>query len=342
MSAGADVPGSMRAWQVVRHGAPSEALERREAPVSRPGSSELLVAVDACALNFPDVLLAAGQYQLRPDLPFTPGIELAGHVVAVGEGIEAFRVGDRVIGTPQLPHGALADYAIVPEHTAFAAPQALDDAQAASLYVAYQTGWFGLHRRARLQPGETLLVHAAAGGVGSAAVQLGKAAGARVVAVVGGAQKVEVARDLGADEVIDRHTVADVVGLVGALKQACGPAGADVVYDPVGGDAFVASTKVVASEGRIVVVGFTSGQVPQAATNHLLIKNYGVLGLHWGSYHDVAPALVREAQAEIEALVAAGLVEPLVSERLSPDDVPEALQRLASGRTTGRVVVVDG
>jgi NADPH:quinone reductase len=340
VSAGADVPGSMQAWQVVRHGAPSEALERREVPVPRPGSGELLVAVDACALNFPDVLLAAGQYQLRPDLPFTPGIELAGHVVAVGEGTKAFRVGDRVIGTPQLPHGALADYAVVPEHTAFAAPQALDDAQAASLYVAYQTGWFGLHRRARLRPGETVVVHAASGGVGSAAVQLAQAAGARVVAVVGGQSKADVAWALGADEVVDRTACDGAEGLAAALKQACGERGADVVFDPVGGDAFVASTKVVAFEGRIVVVGFTSGRMVQAATNHLLVKNYEVLGLHWGSYQDAAPDLVREAQAEIESLVAAGLVEPLVSERVSPDDVPEALQRLASGRTTGRVVVV--
>lgn len=340
MSTGAGVPESMRAWQVVRHGAPAEALERREVAVPQPGSGRLLVAVDACALNFPDVLLAAGQYQVRPELPFTPGIELAGRVVAVGEAVEGFAVGDRVIGMPALPHGALADYALVPAHTAFAAPDGLDDAQAASLYVAYQTGWFGLHRRAQLQAGETVVVHAASGGVGSAAVQLAQAAGARVVAVVGGERKAEVAWALGADEVVDRTRCDGADGLAAALKQACGPRGADVVYDPVGGDAFSASTKVVAFEGRIVVVGFTSGRIPQAATNHLLIKNYSVLGLHWGRYQDVAPELVRQAQREINDLVAAGLIEPLVSERIGTDAVPDALQRLASGATTGRVVVV--
>jgi NADPH2:quinone reductase len=227
--------------------------------------------------------------------------------------------------------------------TTFAAPPELDDAEASALYVAYQTGWFGLHRRARLQPGETLVVHAAAGGVGSAAVQLGRAAGARVVAVVGGAAKVEVARALGADEVVDRRAFADVATLAAALRAACGPAGADVVYDPVGGDAFAASTKVVAFEGRIVVVGFTSGTIPQAATNHALVKNYGVLGLHWGAYQTAAPQLVRRAQREIEDLVRAGSVRPLVSEHVGLDDVPDALRRLAAGRTTGRVVVqVDG
>lgn len=342
MSGAGDVPERMRAWQVVRHGAPSEALERREVAVPQSGAGELLVAVDACALNFPDVLLAAGQYQLRPELPFTPGIELVGHVAAVGDSVDGFSVGDRVIGMPALPHGALADYALVPARTAFAAPETLDDAQAASLYVAYQTGWFGLHRRAQLQAGETVVVHAASGGVGSAAVQLAQAAGARVVAVVGGERKAEVAWALGADEVVDRLQSDGVDGLAAALKQACGPRGADVVYDPVGGDAFAASTKVVAFESRIVVVGFTSGRIPQAAANHLLIKNYSVLGLHWGRYQDVAPELVRQAQGDINELVVAGLVEPLVSERVGADDVPDALQRLASGGTTGRVVVVRG
>ena len=342
MSAATDVPTTMRAWQVTRHDGPTRALQRREVDVPTPSAGELLVRVDACALNFPDVLLAAGQYQVRPELPFTPGIELAGHVAAVGDDVNGFSVGDRVIGMPRLPHGALADYTVVPAATAFAAPEQLDDAHAAALYVAYQTGWFGLHQRARLRPGETVVVHAAAGGVGSAAVQLAQAAGARVVAVVGGERKVEVVRELGADEVVDRTAYDDADGLAGALKAACGPRGADVVYDPVGGDAFVASTKAVAFEGRIVVVGFTSGRIPQAAANHLLIKNYSVLGLHWGRYQDVAPDLVRRAQEEINDLVAAGLVEPLVSEQVGADDVPEALQRLASGATTGRVVVVRG
>jgi NADPH2:quinone reductase len=330
---------SSRAWQVVRHGEPARALELREVPPPVPGPGQLLVRVRACALNFPDVLLGRGAYQVRPPLPFTPGIELVGSVAALGEGVDGFTVGDRVLGMPDLPHGALADYALISAATTFAAPEELDDAAASALYVAYQTGWFGLHRRARLRSGETLLVHAAAGGVGSAAVQLGRAAGARVVAVVGGAAKGQVARELGAHEVVDRHEHADVPGLVAALREACGPDGADVVYDPVGGDAFAASTKVVAFEGRILVIGFTSGVIAQAATNHALIKNYGVLGLHWDAYQRRAPELVRSAQDEIDALVRSGHVHPLVSERIGFAEVPDALERLASGRTTGRVVV---
>jgi NADPH:quinone reductase len=340
MSGEQSAPSSMMAWQVVRHGEPSSALERREVPVPVAGPGQLLVDVGACALNFPDVLLARGEYQVRPELPFTLGIELAGRVAAVGPGVEGLVVGERVIGMPTLPHGALADYALMSTQSAFPAPPSLDDAEAAATYVAYQTGWFALHRRARLQPGETLLVHAAAGGVGSAAVQLGTAAGARVVAVVGGPAKVEVARALGADAVVDRWTAPDAQALVGLLKEACGSGGADVVFDPVGGLAFAASTKVVAFEGRIVVVGFASGEVPQAAANHALVKNYGVLGLHWGLYQGKDPAAVRAAQSEIDGLVAAGLVHPLVSERVGVADVPEALTRLGSGATTGRVVVV--
>lgn len=334
------VPTSMQAWQVVRHGEPSQAMERREVPVPVVGPGQVLVRVAACALNFPDVLLARGHYQQRPELPFTPGVELCGTVVAVSEGADRTRIGQRVIGMPSLPDGALADYAVARASTVFEAPQSLDDAEASALYVAYQTGWFGLHRRAALRAGETLIVHAAAGGVGSAAVQLGKAAGARVIAVVGSAAKVPVAQALGADEVVDRSSCDGLAGLVDALKSLCGKGGADVVYDPVGGEAFVASTKVVAFEGRIVVVGFASGTIAQAATNHALVKNYGILGLHWGRYQDVAPDLVQHAQDEVNAMVAAGHVRPLVSERVGRADVPQALERLASGLTTGRVVVL--
>lgn len=333
------VPQAMQAWQVVRHGPPVQSLELREVGVPTPGPDQVLVRVQAAALNFPDVLLAAGRYQVRPELPFTPGIEMCGTVVAAGGADGNRLVGRRVVGMTTLPHGSLAPYAVAPAAMVFDAPEPLDDAEAASLYVGYQTGWFGLHRRAGLREGETLLVHAAAGGVGSAAVQLGKAAGARVVGVVGSAAKAEVARAMGADLVVDR-SAGD---LVPALKEALGPGGADVVYDPVGGDAFAASTKVIAFEGRIVVVGFASGQIAQAATNHALVKNYGVLGLHWGAYQTRAPQLVRQAHDEITALCDRGLVRPHVSQRLPFGEAVAGLDDLAAGRTTGRVVVeVDG
>lgn len=332
---GEKAPGRMMAWRVHRAGPPSGVMTLDDVDVPAPGPDQVLVRVHATALNFPDVLLAAGQYQVRPDPPFTAGMEMCGTVVAAGGAAGEHLTGRRVVGMAALPHGSLAQYALAPVGTVFDAPQSLDDAGAASLYIAYQTGWFGLHRRAALRRGETLLVHAAAGGVGSAAVQLGKAAGARVVGVVGSAAKADIARELGADVVVDRSS-GDLVPL---LKEAIGPGGADVVYDPVGGDSFTASTKVIAFEGRIVVVGFTSGTVPQAATNHALVKNYGVLGLRWGMYQEKAPELVRQAHDEISALADAGAVRPLVSQRLSLDDAVAGLEQLAAGRTTGRVVV---
>jgi NADPH:quinone reductase len=214
------------------------------------------------------------------------------------------------------------------------APPMLDDASAAPFHITYQTGWFALHRRARLAAGETLLVHAAAGGVGSGAVQLGKAAGARVIGVVGGEQKAAVARSLGADVVIDR-TREDVVEVV---KSVTGGSGVDVVYDPVGGDAFAQSVKCIAFEGRIVIVGFASGKIPSAALNHALVKNYSILGLHWGLYQTKDQAAIRECHAQLVELAADGLIRPLISERLGLADVPSGIQRLVDGDTIGRIV----
>lgn len=324
----------MKAWQLRRHGEPEDVLELAELPVPSPGPGQILVRVLAAAANFPDVLLCRGGYQVRPPLPFTPGLELCGEVVVAGPDAAGFGPGDRVIGGAALPFGAFAAYALMDAGRAHPAPAGLDDAEAAPFLVTYQTGWFGLHRKARLKAGETLLVHAAAGGVGSGAVQLGKAAGARVIGVVGGAAKARLARDLGADVVIDRRE-EDVVAVV---KEATGGKGADVVYDPVGGEAFRQSTKCIAFEGRIVVVGFASGEIPQAALNHALVKNYDILGLHWGLYEQRAPALVRDCQAELAALVAAGRIRPLITERLPMAGVPDALRRLGAGSTTGRLV----
>ncbi|MGO1051369.1 NADPH:quinone oxidoreductase family protein [Crossiella sp. CA198] len=325
----------MRAWRVHELGEPRDVLKLDEVPDPVAGPGQLLVKVRATALNFPDVLICRGQYQVRPPLPFTPGVELCGDVVALGEGASGWSVGDRVIATPAPPHGGLADYVTVNANEVIPAPESLDDAQAASFHIAYQTGWFGLHRRAGLAEGETLLVHAAAGGVGSAAVQLGKAAGATVIGVVGGARKAEVAKQLGADLVIDRKQ-EDVIATV---KEFTGGRGVDVVYDPVGGESFRASTKVIAFEGRIVIVGFASGEIPSAAMNHALVKNYSLLGLHWGLYTHKDPASVRQASLELAALAEEGLVDPLVGERLPLAEAPAGLQRLADGDSVGRVVV---
>ena len=326
----------MRAWQVRELGEPLEVLQLSQAPDPQPESGQILVRVLASAANFPDVLMCRGMYQVRPAMPFTPGVDLCGEVAALGEGVSRFAIGDRVIGASVLPHGGFAELAIMNEATTYAAPASLDDAEAAAFYLGYQTGWFALHRRARLQPGETLLVHAAAGGVGSAAVQLGKAAGARVIGVVGGPEKAQVARSLGADLVIDRLSE----DFVASVKEVTGGRGADVIFDPVGGDAYRRSTKCIAFEGRIVIVGFAGGEVQSAALNHALVKNYSILGLHWGYYNEKDPAAVDACQVLLTLMADAGTLRPLVSERLALGDVAGGIQRLADGSTTGRVVYV--
>ncbi len=324
----------MKAWHVSRYGEPQDVLELAEVPRPVPGPGQLLVRVLAAAANFPDALLCRGTYQVRPPLPFCPGVELCGEVATTGADVGGFSPGDRVIGGTVLPHGAFAEYAVMDAATAMPAPAGLDDAEAAPFHITYQTGWFGLHRRARLAAGETLLVHAAAGGVGSGAVQLGKAAGARVIGVAGGPRKASVVRELGADVVVDR----DREDFVAVVKDVTGGRGADVVYDPVGGEAFRRSTKCIAFEGRILVVGFASGDIPAAALNHALVKNYSILGLHWGLYRQRDPSAVRDCHAELTRLAAAGEIRPLISERLTLDDVPDGLRRLAAGATTGRIV----
>ncbi len=325
----------MRAWQVERIGEPRDVLTLTEVPDPEPGPGQVLVRVLGAAANFPDVLMCRGGYQVRPPLPYTPGIELCGEVVAAGPGVAGVSVGDRVIGGPAMPYGAFAELALMNAAAALPAPAGLDDAEAAAFFITYQTGWFGLHRRAQLAAGETLLVQAAAGGVGSGAVQLGKAAGARVIGVVGGERKAEVARSLGADVVIDRLS-QDFVSVV---KDVTGGRGANVVYDSVGGEAYTRSTKCVAFEGRIVVVGFASGEIPSAALNHALIKNYSIVGLHWGLYQTKEPQAIRDAHAQLTKLVADGAIRPLVGERLGLAEVARGLQRLADGDTVGRIVV---
>ncbi|TQL70224.1 NADPH2:quinone reductase [Nocardioides albertanoniae] len=324
----------MKAWQTVELGEPKDVMRLLDLADPEPGKGQVVVKVLASPANFPDVLMCRGLYQVKPELPFTAGVELCGEVVALGEGVDGFAVGDRVIGGAALPHGGFGELALMDAATTFPAPEALTDAEASSLYIGYQTGWFALHRRAHIQPGDTLLVHAAAGGVGSAAIQLGKAAGATVIGVVGGPEKAEVAKKLGADVVIDRHQ-EDFVKVV---KEVTGGKGADVIYDPVGGDTYDRSTKCIAFEGRILIIGFAGGRIQEAALNHALIKNYSILGLHWGLYNMLGPELVKECHAELTRMAAEGAIKPLVSEQLSLEQVADGVQRLADGTTVGRVV----
>lgn len=324
----------MRAWQVHELGEPSEVLRLDEVDDLAPADHEVVVAVEACALNFADTLLCQGRYQESPPLPFTPGLELAGTVVAAGSAA-MHPVGARVVGSPLLPHGALAEQAVATSADVFPIPATMPAVDAAAMHVTYQTGWFALHRRALLRPGETVLVHAGAGGVGSAAIQLAKAAGARVVATAGGADKAELCRTLGADHVVDYRS-EDFVDVVNDVTDG---AGADVVYDSVGGDTFTRSTKCIAWEGRILVIGAAAGTYAEARTNHAMVKTYSIVGLNWGGYRTRRPELVHEAHDALVRLHGEGAIAPLVSEVLPLDALPDALDRLAGRGTTGKVVL---
>jgi len=323
----------MQALRVHELGEPADVLRLEEVEAPEPGPGEVRIRVHAASLNFPDVLMCRGEYQLKPPLPFTQGAEVAGVVDALGADVDELQVGDRVLAVPIL--GAFAEYTTArAAGGVFRISDTMSFAAASALHVVYQTGHLALHRRANIRPGETLLVHAGAGGVGSAAIQLGLAAGARVIATAGGPEKVEVCRKLGAHLALDyrEHDFVD------GVKEFTGGRGADVVYDPVGGDTYDRSTKCIAFEGRIIIIGFTGGRFAEARTNHVLIKNYSVVGVHWGLYNLMNPQLVRETHDELMGLFEGGRIDPLISRTIALDDVPATLARLGSRGTYGKVV----
>ncbi len=325
---------AMRAWRVHELGEPEAVLHLDDIDAPVAGAGEVVVEVAAASLNFPDVLMCRGEYQVKPPLPFTPGAEVSGVVTTLGPGTEPSLLGRRVIAIPRFGDGGFTEQTVAPASTVFPIPDSLDDGAAAALHVTYQTGHVALHRRAALQAGETLLVHAGAGGVGSAAIQLGLAAGARVIATAGGPEKVQVCRDLGADLVVD-YRAGDFVD---AVKEFTDGRGADVIYDPVGGDTFDRSTKCIAFEGRILVIGFTGGRFADARTNHLLIKNYSVVGVHWGLYNVLRPSFVHATHDALMELHAEGRIAPLVSREIAMADVPASLANLATRGTWGKIV----
>lgn len=295
------------------------------------------IKVRAAAINFPDVLMVAGLYQVKPELPFVPGVEVSGEVVSAPPA-SGFKPGDRVMAlldSAGLTHGGFAEIADAAPPSVTSMPDKMSFEEGAGFTLIFQTGWFGLHRRANLQPGETLLVHAGAGGVGSAAIQLGKAAGATVIATAGSAEKTKVCLSLGADHAVNYKT-GDFVAEVNRITEG---RGADVVFDPVGGDVYDRSTKCIAFEGRIVIVGFTSGRIPQAAANHVLVKNYSVVGLHWGLYTRRAPELIPPAARALLDLYEAGTIKPYISTRMPLKHAPRALATVAEGRSMGKVIL---
>ena len=322
----------MRAWQVKRLGDPEHALELAEVEEPRPERGEVVIEVRAAALNFFDILLCRGEYQERPDLPFTPGGEISGTVhEAYGGGMQA---GQRVIATPPLPRGGYAERVAVPESSVFPIPESIPFEKAAALPITYQTAHVALHHRARLEAGETVFVHAGAGGVGSAAIQIATAAGARVISTAGGSEKVEVCKELGAEIAIDYREE----NFVEVVKEATDGRGADVIFDPVGGDVFDGSRRCVAFEGRIVVIGFAGGRIADAPTSHVLVKNYSVVGMHWGLYTRVMPALIQNSHEDLIRLYNAGEIDPLISGITPFEELPKALKKLGGRGTYGKVV----
>ena len=322
----------MHAWRGHAFG-PPESLRWEEVADPPLVDGQVRLAIKASAVNFPDVLFTAGTYQIKPTPPFVPGFEVSGVVVESRE--PGVPVGARIAATLE-GSGGYATHAIAPASNVWLLPEGMSFEDAAAITVTYQTGWFALHRRAALQASETLLVHAGAGGVGSAAIQLGKAAGARVIATAGGDRKVGICRQLGADLAID-YERDDFVAVV---KEATQGRGADVIFDPVGGDVFDRSTKCIAFEGRLVVIGFTSGRIPVARTNHLLVKNYSVVGLHWGLYRTMDPQAMRDAQRELYRLHGEGKVKPLISERLPLGDGPAAMAKVAARGSVGKILLI--
>jgi NADPH2:quinone reductase len=314
----------MRAVQVTELTGPA-ALRVVEVDEPAADGGNVLVDVKAAGVAFPDLLLSRGQYQLKPDPPFTLGTELAGIVREAPEG-SGFAAGDRVMAMTML--GAFADVATALPSLTFQLPDGLDFAQGAGYVMNYHTAHFGLVRRAQLREGETLLVHGAGGGVGTAAIQVGKGLGARVVAVVSTDEKDAMAREAGADEVVRSD---------GDWRKDAGPA--DVIFDPVGGARFDESVRALATEGRLVVIGFTEGSIPSVAVNRLLFRNVSVVGAAWGAFAFERPGYVREVDEDLRRMVAAGHVRPLVGRRYPLERAREALEDLDGRRAVGKVVL---
>lgn len=293
------------------------------------------MAVGAVGLNFPDLLLCSGRYQEQPELPFSPGYEAAGTVTDVGDG-SRWRPGQRVIVVPELPDGAMQEALTVPDDQLYAIPDDMPLATAAAFHIAYHTAHVALHRRAGISAGDTLLVTGGAGGVGSAAIQLGRAIGAQVIATAGESQKADACTRLGAHHVID---LSQEVDLRQEVRAATDGRGADVIVDVVGGDMFDTLRRCVAFEGRVVVIGFASGSIASAPTNHLLLRNYAVLGLNLASYRQQDPGLLQQTHDALVGLYSAGAIAPEIYRELPYEEAPAALELMGQRAVIGRVVL---
>lgn len=321
----------MRALQVHELNGPDSLKLVHDAP--EPGSGAgVLIEVEAAGVAFPDLLLSKGLYQVKPEPPFTPGTEVAGTVLEAGDD-SGFSPGDRVMAL-LFAVGGFAERAAAAPWATFRLPESFSVEQGAGFVMNYHTSHFGLIHRGKLREGDTVLVHGAAGGVGTAAVQIAKATGARAVAVVSSEAKEQVARQAGADEVVrsDDEWLAQV-------KELTSGRGVDVVYDPVGGERFTDSVRSLAPEGRLLVIGFTEGEIPTVAVNRLLLKNVAVVGVGWGAFVFDKPELVAQIAADLERMAGEGFVAPIVGGSYPLEEGAQALRDLEERRATGKLVL---
>ena len=312
------------------------ALRLEEVPEPRPGPGQVRIRVRACGVNFADSLITRGQYQKQPQPPFSPGFEVSGEVLEWGAGVTGISVGDRVIAIT--PHGGYAEQVVSDINRCVPMPAAMSWEHGAAFPVVFGTSHVALWHRARLRAGESLVVHGASGGVGLTAVAIGKQLGAAVIATASSADKLEVARQHGADHLID-SSHKDVHE---RIRELTGGRGADVVYDPVGGDLFAASLRSIAFEGRILVIGFAGGTVPQIPANHLLVKNVDVIGLNWPAYAELNPQVMTESFRILIGWYLQGAMQPHVSATYPLEQAVEALRCVVSRKSTGKVVIKVG
>ena len=329
----------MKAWVVRQWGDP-DSMTYEDVDLGKPSADMLRIRIEAAAINFFDALMIAGTYQTKPEFPFTPGGEVGATVLVAPES-SGLSAGDRIMtgfAMNKVGMGGYAEEADTLPMLARRIPDVMSFEDAAAFNIVYQTAYFALHVRGDLKPGEVLLVHGGAGGVGTACIQLGKLAGATVIATAGSEEKLEVCRRMGADHAINYKTQ----DFAEEVKKLTGGRGANVIFDPVGGDVYDRSTKCIAFEGRIVIIGFTSGRIPEAKANHVLVKNYSVVGLHWGAYMIHNPGLIDDVAQELFKLYEEGRIKPHISATYALSRAPEALRAVTSGKTTGKVVLVPG
>ncbi|RKQ35760.1 NADPH:quinone oxidoreductase family protein [Oceanobacillus halophilus] len=325
----------MKRWEVVKLGKPEESLRlnKVEIPAIEKNKNEVLIKVESAAMNFFDILQCKGEYQERHPLPFTPGAELSG--IVMSEDDTVYKKGQRVLAAPSLPNGAYSEWIKVEGDKVFSIPDTMTFNEAASMFITYQTGYYALLQCAQIKRGETLLVHAGSGGVGSAAIQLGKAFGARVIATAGSEEKIRICKEIGADIVIN-YKKEDFVKIV---KESTNGKGADVIFDPVGGDTFDRSRKCIAFNGRLLIIGFASGRIAKAPANHLLVKNYSAVGVHWGYFWKLYPEKVNENHTKLVELYNEGFIKPLIYNEYSFEQLPLGLKQLGQRETWGKLVL---